>query len=524
MRKYSAACINNAQCGIQSSQVICSGNNRINITQTPTCTLTNTCTTITTNTTLQNCQYGCVNGACIQPNIECSNDAQCNDNNPNTQDICLNPGTPQSQCVHNPIQPVCGNGIRESGEQCDDGNLINGDGCSSTCIIEGQICTEICSGGALDFELVFDRSGSMNRYLDPPADNRFQRITKIKSARDAASKLAEAALNKNSGTKIGLSTFSTDVVNEVGLTSNFNVINAGITQLYANGNADTNYNQSIIAAVDKLINQGRNTAPKVIIFLSDGAPTVANSQDTTGTFTDPIDIESSISAANYAKNRGVMIITVGFGKKNEINEQVLKDMAQITNGQYFFVDNYNGIIQLYENLGNNTCELVCVNQTIECNNDNECDDNNSQTQDICRNPGTPQSFCENNLLQCINDAQCGTQISNIICIGNNRVNRTQTPDCTASNTCTTITTDNVVQTCQYGCNNEVCIIPNIECNNDNECNDNNVRTVDQCVNPSTPQSYCLNTEVNCLNDLECGVTGFIDGEFCSLNDVYKTFV
>jgi len=31
---------------------------------------------------------------------------------------------------------VCGNGIVEAGEQCDDGNTISGDGCSSTCTIE----------------------------------------------------------------------------------------------------------------------------------------------------------------------------------------------------------------------------------------------------------------------------------------------------------------------------------------------------------------------------------------------------
>ncbi|MBS3092298.1 VWA domain-containing protein [Candidatus Pacearchaeota archaeon] len=544
-------CINNAQCGNPSSQLICSGNNVVNMTQTPQCISSN-CSVQFANITLQNCQYGCVNGACLPPNIECDDNNDCNDNNPYTQDICLSPGTPQSQCIHNPIPPVCGNGVKESGEQCDDGNTANGDGCSSTCLLEGQICTEICSGGAVDFELVFDRSGSMNRYLDPPADSIFQRITKIKSARDAASKLAEAALNKNSATKIGLSTFSTDAVSEVSLTNNFNTINAGVLQLYANGNADTNYNESIIKAVDKLVSQGRSGAPNVIIFLSDGAPTVANSLDTTGTFTDPTDIESSISAANYAKSKNVMIVTVGFGRRSEVNEQVLKDMAQITNGQYFFVDNYNGIIQLYENLGNNTCELVCVNQTIECNNDldcndnnqstqdqcvnnqcfhntiicftnTDCNDNNAQTTDICVNPSTPQSYCRHDLLQCINNAQCGSVASSLICSGSNVVNRTITPICTASNTCSQTTTNNIVQSCQYGCSNGACIIPNIECSNDGQCDDNNVRTADQCVNPATPQSFCINTEVNCLNNLECGVTGFIDGEFCSLNDVYKTF-
>lgn len=35
------------------------------------------------------------------------------------------------------LQPkVCGNGIVESGEQCDDGNVLDGDGCSSVCAIE----------------------------------------------------------------------------------------------------------------------------------------------------------------------------------------------------------------------------------------------------------------------------------------------------------------------------------------------------------------------------------------------------
>ncbi|MDP4039319.1 MAG: myxococcus cysteine-rich repeat containing protein [Candidatus Pacearchaeota archaeon] len=37
---------------------------------------------------------------------------------------------------------VCGNGVNETGEQCDDGNVISGDGCSASCEIEsGWECT-----------------------------------------------------------------------------------------------------------------------------------------------------------------------------------------------------------------------------------------------------------------------------------------------------------------------------------------------------------------------------------------------
>lgn len=40
-----------------------------------------------------------------------------------------------------PAEPVCGNGTQETGEQCDDGNVISNDGCSSICK------TESCGDG-----------------------------------------------------------------------------------------------------------------------------------------------------------------------------------------------------------------------------------------------------------------------------------------------------------------------------------------------------------------------------------------
>ena len=49
--------------------------------------------------------------------------------------VCVN-----GACGSPPV--VCGNGIIQSGETCDDGNLSNGDGCSSTCQVEpGFSCT-----------------------------------------------------------------------------------------------------------------------------------------------------------------------------------------------------------------------------------------------------------------------------------------------------------------------------------------------------------------------------------------------
>ena len=33
-------------------------------------------------------------------------------------------------------EPVCGNGIEEEGEECDDSNTTDGDGCSAVCVVE----------------------------------------------------------------------------------------------------------------------------------------------------------------------------------------------------------------------------------------------------------------------------------------------------------------------------------------------------------------------------------------------------
>ena len=42
-------------------------------------------------------------------------------------------------------EPVCGNGIHELGEECDDGNFDNGDGCTDVCLVAACTATEYAS-------------------------------------------------------------------------------------------------------------------------------------------------------------------------------------------------------------------------------------------------------------------------------------------------------------------------------------------------------------------------------------------
>jgi len=66
----------------------------------------------------------CVNGGCMPGDA-----LDCNDGDKCTNDSC----SPDTGCVHTPITPCCGNGIKEGGEQCDDGNQVDNDGCKNNC-------------------------------------------------------------------------------------------------------------------------------------------------------------------------------------------------------------------------------------------------------------------------------------------------------------------------------------------------------------------------------------------------------
>jgi cysteine-rich repeat protein len=64
----------------------------------------------------------CGNGI-VEDGEQCDDGESNSDGGPCHLDCTLCPGT----------TPGCGNGVLEAGEECDDGNLTDGDGCSSTC-------------------------------------------------------------------------------------------------------------------------------------------------------------------------------------------------------------------------------------------------------------------------------------------------------------------------------------------------------------------------------------------------------
>ena len=77
---------------------------------------------------------------------------QCDDGNTDDGDGC------SALCViEEEPEPICGNGIVEDGEECDDGNTTDGDGCSSLCLTEEvaleditPLSTPVCGNGVVE--------------------------------------------------------------------------------------------------------------------------------------------------------------------------------------------------------------------------------------------------------------------------------------------------------------------------------------------------------------------------------------
>ncbi|HVV85096.1 MAG TPA: DUF4215 domain-containing protein [Kofleriaceae bacterium] len=119
-----------------------------------------------TPATDDDCVPGCGNGV-VDPGETCDTGifagpgrcvTACNDGMACTSDVVVNGGTCTAACSFpaitlpangdgccpmdanhnndNDCAPVCGNGVREGAEGCDDGNVMNFDGCSATCTPE----------------------------------------------------------------------------------------------------------------------------------------------------------------------------------------------------------------------------------------------------------------------------------------------------------------------------------------------------------------------------------------------------
>jgi cysteine-rich repeat protein len=99
----------------------------------------------------------------------------CDDDNTNDGDGCSNNCTVEAGfvCSQNDCrQIICGDGLFDFPEQCDDGNTIEDDGCSSSCLIEGQAFD-------CDVDQTLLQFSSLNPSLEIPDNDPFGLVSAI---------------------------------------------------------------------------------------------------------------------------------------------------------------------------------------------------------------------------------------------------------------------------------------------------------------------------------------------------------
>ena len=128
------------------------------------------------------------------------------------------------------------------------------------------------------------------------------------------------------------------------LTTNKNAVKRAIDGLSAGGG--TPLGDGLKKALDHLSSNGRNDAVKAIIVLTDGWWNMG---------CDPI------NQAERAKNMGIRIYTIGWGG---VNEEQLKQIAEITGGKYFYASTAEDLEKIYKELAVELSNVTAENVQV----------------------------------------------------------------------------------------------------------------------------------------------------------------
>jgi len=518
--------------------------------------------------TQETCSDLCINGECKE--IECNEDEECNDFTPLTLDRCVNPGTIISECQNIPLNCA-------SDADCGFTGFIGEEYCSLNNDVYKNYQTVVCHN-----------PGTLNSFCEIDASPEL-----INECSDVCLEGACITCITNSDCSDNNSTTEDVCINPA--TPQSYCQNTPI-QITCSQNSDCGTNGLIGEPICSGLNITQNF--KSFTCLNPGTPQSSCTSSTTP------QVQETCSEA--CVNAECVSITCDANLDCGTNTFTGKEFC-VGDGVY---KNFKEHLCLLPGTPQSSCEIdtnqvklkdcqyACFDGAcIRCDQNQDCNDNNTLTQDICKKPGTVESYCQNTPIQitCSKNSDCGTNglIGEPVCSGLNITQNFKSFTClnpgTPQSSCTSSTTPQVQETCSEACVNAECVsitcdanldcgedgfIGNdfcsqndvyknyksftclnpgtpqssctsstspilqeecsdfcvngqcidITCSTDEDCDDSDSLTFDQCLNPGTPQSFCRNTEINCAQNNDCGFTGFLGEEFCGLNDnVYKNY-
>ena len=185
-----------------------------------------------------------------------------------------------------------------------------------------------------DLMLAVDLSGSM-------AEGDFytrkrQRITRLEAVKQVLGPFIQNRL----GDRIGLILFADQAYLQSPLTLDNHMVHNLLTKATIGmAGRDTAIGDAIGLAVKKL--RERPEESRVLILLTDG-------ENNTGTL-------APLQAAKLAKQYNIQIYTIGVGRDSRLsgqgaNENTLRQLAELTKGDYFSAHNLNALVDVYDHI------------------------------------------------------------------------------------------------------------------------------------------------------------------------------
>lgn len=550
------ACSTNSDCGVNAwlNKNYCNSNNIWDALRTYTCTNPGAqnaiCSSNDVNQLRTSCSLGqiCNNATCVTP--VCSNNAQCDDSNNLTVDVCVNPGTITSVCTHNPIvcstNVQCGtNGI--IGKVCT-GNYLYDIQRTFTCNNAGasnsycssmdansynQTCTYGClSGACIDAPIVCSTNLECNDNNALTVDTCVNPGT-VLSACTHTPGVINCSTNSQCGTDawiLGTNTCSGNNVLQNYRT--YTCANPGTISSSCSYNDTTNLLKTTC------------TSPQICAYGGCSTP-VCNFDSNCGTsgFLPEFNCSGNDLSQKYrtytCSNPGTYLARCNYADslifKETCSGGLVCGYGSCDLPTCNFDSNCNDNNPLTIDTCRNPATILssCTHTPIVCASNANCNDNNSQTVDTCVNPNTVNSYCTNikPAIACSTAAQCGASVwlnQENVCYSSTSVGdyfrtyKCMNPGKTTSY-CKVIDTLKTKTRCSSGslCSSGVCVKP--ICSSNTQCNDNDSKTIDVCVNPKKLNSVCTHTPIVCSTSIDCDDANSFTLDACKYPKTVKSY-
>lgn len=448
-------CLNNADCGINGfiGNNFCNGasgkdlfRNFTSFTCNDAGKSTSFCTNSTSPVLNQTCSDICDNGQC--KTIVCYNNSQCNDYNVWTEDICLNPGTYDSSCIHNDIKCFSNSdcGINTlSGNSCSGLNIVR-NYLNFTCNNPGQFssycsnfsgfyliqqCAQQCSLGQCliinctkDLDCNDNNPKTFDSCINPNTTASYCRNTDINCLNDNDCGISGfTGTEFCTGNSVAKQFKNSTCMNPGTLLSYCNVVSfSKILQTCSDSCTNGSCINSVINCYKDLdCNDNSNYTVDICQF-----PGTANSQCTNNLVNCLNDNDCGISGFIGSEFCSGLNIFKYYQNSTCVNPGTL----------------------------NSNCNIL-ISPLITQN----CADSNPLTFDSCIEP---PAHCRNNIIQCTNNSDCsGSGIITKFCVGNDVWNNVSQALCNnpgqINSLCSLTYIQAFNQTCPYGCSNGACL-------------------------------------------------------------------